>query len=180
MDDSYADRRLPSLLDRLFDTSEGPGRLHTESSWSAAKAEGRHALGSSMREATQLVVQDLEALLNARAMPADSNVYHYPFVARSVVNFGVRDFRGSGIVNSTPDDMEREVTRAIDIFEPRVVPGTLKVSHTTTKDAQSIHAVGLEVSAQICPLPIPEPLLVRTQVDLTTGKVDVRQETSYG
>jgi type VI secretion system protein ImpF len=179
MDDlMFQDRRLPALLDRLMDTSEGPGRLHSDATWSVAVQEDRHRLGSSMREGCALVVKDLELLLNTRARPAGDAVYDFPFAAKSVINYGVRDMTGTSLTIDTPLTMEREVANAIRQFEPRVVTGTLRVKHAPG-GSSSVHNLAYEIAAEVCPLPIPDALLMRTVMDMQNGLVKV-MEQSHG
>lgn len=176
-DQTYQDRRLPSLLDRLFDTSEGPGRLHSEADWQRAVQDDRHRLGSSMREACQLVVKDLDMLLNARARPFDDSVHRFPEAARSVVNYGVLDLTGATMTVDMPHRIEQEVRQAILNFEPRVVPGTLRVSYNPGKASGLLtQSMAFEIAAEVCPLPVPEPLHLRTVVDLSTGDTTVTEQ----
>jgi type VI secretion system protein ImpF len=175
-DRSYLDRRLPSLLDRLMDPAEGPNRLQTERQWSAARAEASHALGNSMREACGLVLLDLDMLLNSRALPTDSPVHRLPHASTSVINYGVSSLSGSTLTTEMPFEVRSSIIRAIQAFEPRVVDGTLRVEYRKSQRGNEVHELAFDVFAEVCPLPVPEPLSVRTVVDLSEGDCKIVEQ----
>lgn len=183
------DRRIPSLLDRLISYHERvPGRLNKNPPGPPA----------TLREICLLVVKDLQILLATKAHSPNSPVYQYPLVARSVVNYGVADFTGQSLDMSMEQRLRSAIIRAVEAFEPRVVQGTLNVSvwleggteggsgtgRGVSEDSKSAaesepNSLVIEVSAHVCPLPLPEPILFRTVLH-ADGGVTSEQESASG
>ena len=66
------------------------------------------------------------------------------------------------------------IKQAILDFEPRIVPGTLVVR--TVIDAGQLdhhNIIGVEIQGHLWAQPIPLELLVRTEIDLETGRVEI-------
>lgn len=160
-----SDRLQPSLLDRL--TDHEPGK----------KTESRDRRVMSMRQLREAVLRDLEWLLNARSMPRSDELWEFPRVAASVVNFGIPDLTGTTASGLSTVKLERTVRDAIANFEPRIVPGTLQVAAGAAEDiTHGPTSITFEIGGDICPLPIPEALYVRTEVDLETGRAEVKEK----
>lgn len=144
---SYDERAFPSLLDRLIGIP-----LQTSSA--------RH----------QAFLADLEWLLNARADrytrdDGSNQLDSHPEVARSVVNFGVPDLAGRSMSSLDLRALEERMLKAIHDFEPRLVPGKVKVRTVAMSDS-----VGFSIEGELRTLAhVPERFLVLVNVDLETG-----------
>lgn len=144
---SYDERVFPSLVDRLIGVP-----LQTS---------------DARREA---FLADLEWLLNARADryirdDGSNQLDAHPEVARSVVNYGIPDLAGSSIAGLDLRALEDRVSRAIHDFEPRLVPGTVKVRTVAMSDS-----VGFSIEGELRTLEqVPERFLVLVNVDFETG-----------
>lgn len=156
------ERLQPALLDRL--TDEEPDKR-------VEAAERRVLSKSRMRLA---VLRDLAWLFNAIRLESSINLAALPHVRRSVVNFGLPAL--SGLTASTLEmaDLERAVRQAIIDFEPRILPGTLQVRAVVELTALDHHnVVGIEIQGQLWAQPVPLELLLRTEIDLETGRVEI-------
>ncbi len=159
------DRLQPALLDRLID--ERPSEP-------SEPPESRALSRQRLRES---VLRDLKWLLNANAgLEAEDRVERYPLARRSVLNYGIRSL--SGLLASKVDvaDLERMIRRAIVEFEPRILPDGLTVRGRLPSDPFGHHNVlEFEISGRLWAQPYPLELLLRTDLDLETGLVEVRE-----
>lgn len=156
------ERLQPALLDRL--TDDEPRNPN----------ESRERRVMSMRQLRAAVLRDLAFLLNSPAHPPESEINDYPLVARSVLNFGMPDLSGQTASAQKAAKLEALVRRAVEMFEPRIIPGTLRVAGVKGgEDAGSRQTVAFELTGDVCPLPVPDALYVRTQMDLETGRCEL-------
>lgn len=160
------DKLQPSLLDRLRDDAPRDTQ------------EGRDRRVMSMRQLREAVLRDLSWLLNAGCHPLNDEIYDFPLVARSTVNYGMPDLTGRSASNLSPSRLEQMVQEAVAAFEPRITRKTLNVKAVTfaARDKAG-NTVGFEISGDLCPLPMPEPLYMRTQLDLDTGRCELKTST---
>ncbi|MCC6229634.1 MAG: type VI secretion system baseplate subunit TssE [Phycisphaerales bacterium] len=156
------ERLQPALLDRL--TDDEPRNPN----------ESRERRVMSMRQLRAAVLRDLAFLLNSPAHPPESEINDYPLVARSVLNFGMPDLSGQTASAQRAAKLETLVRRAVEMFEPRIIPGTLRVAGVKSgEDAGSRQTVAFELTGDVCPLPVPDALYVRTQMDLESGRCEL-------
>jgi len=158
------ERLQPSLLDRLTDD------------FPQVKQESRDRRVMSMRQLRVAVLRDLAFLLNSPSKPQFENLSDYPLVAKSVINYGIPDLTGLTTSGITPAQMERMVLKAIHDFEPRIVKETARVKAVAAKEAwgeASDQRFEFQITGDFCPLPMPEALFLRTEVDLETGQCTV-------
>ncbi|MFM0628585.1 type VI secretion system baseplate subunit TssE [Paraburkholderia xenovorans] len=161
-----AERVQPSLLERLTDHEPDATR------------EVREHRSSSARSLRRSVIRDLGWLLNAQGIASSQDVARYPGVAESVLNFGFSDLAGKSASNVDVGRIERLMADAIRAFEPRILPGTLRVRAIQTGETSGQHnAIAFIVEGDLHAHPVPERLYLRTELDLEAGKVDVSEGT---
>jgi type VI secretion system protein ImpF len=158
---TYNERLQPSLLDRL--TDEAPGE----------KTESRNRRVISMSRLRRLVRRDLAWLLNCGHMESLQDLSDYPEVRRSVINFGLPDLSGSAVSGLTEEQIERVVKNAILIYEPRILPNTVRVRSRVDPDQMNRNSIVFEIVGQLWAQPMPSELFLKTELDLETGDVDV-------
>jgi type VI secretion system protein ImpF len=123
-------------------------------------------------------MRDLGWLLNAQGIASSQDVARYPGVAESVLNFGFSDLAGKSASNVDVGRIERLMADAIRAFEPRILPGTLRVRAIQTGETSGQHnAIAFIVEGDLHAHPVPERLYLRTELDLEAGKVDVSEGT---
>lgn len=154
------ERLQPALLDRLMDDEPDKTKEPRES----------HLI--TRTRLRQAVLRDLAWLFNA-TNPGD--VDGYAHAERSVINFGLPAL--SGETASTLDvlALEGAIRNAILTFEPRIIPSTLQIEAMTT-DAELDHhsVVSIQIRGNLWAQPVPIELLLRTELDLETGAVEIR------
>lgn len=158
------DRLQPALLDRLRDDDP----LHT-----TEPAESRVLSRVRLREA---VLRDLSWLFNTSQLGSSEPMDDYPEARRSVLNYGLPVISGQTISSIDPVALEGQVRRAIIDNEPRILPDTLHVEAMLSDDRVNHHnQLSFRISGQLWAQPVPLELMLHTDIDLETGRVDVRE-----
>jgi type VI secretion system protein ImpF len=167
------DRLQPALLDRL--TDDQPDK----------SLETRERRVMSKAQLKQAVLRDLAWLFNASRverthnptdprLPAGVDLSDAPEARRSVVNYGLPPLSGRAALSMDVVELERAIRQAIMDFEPRILPATLRVKAIVAASAIDHHnVIGVEIQGQLWSQPVPLELLVRTEIDLETGKVEI-------
>jgi type VI secretion system protein ImpF len=151
----------PALLDRL--TDEEPDK----------KLEPRRERVMSKRRMRDAVLRDLAWLFNTTRLDPDMDPVRLPYARRSVINYGLPALSGQTASSIELTDLERAIRQAILEFEPRILPASLRVRTLETGRFEHHNVIGVEISGQLWAQPIPIDLLVRTEIDLETGQVEV-------
>ena len=97
----------------------------------------------------------------------------FPYARKSVINFGLPALAGQTSSSLEVTDLERAVRQSILDFEPRILPASLRVRALEVGNFENHNVIGVEISGQLWSQPIPIDLLVRTEIDLETGQVEV-------
>ena len=161
------DRLQPVLLDRLTDNAP-LSRVEADESRAMSKAQIREA-----------VLRDLSWLLNS-VQPLDKELARrFPAVAESVLNFGLPAMSGQLASKIDVSLLERAIKQAILRFEPRVMEDSLQVKAIEASSVLDTHnVIEFEIHGFMWAQPVPLELLLRTQVDLEAGQVEVRDMAS--
>jgi type VI secretion system protein ImpF len=155
------DQLQPALLDRL--TDEQPDK----------KLEPRTERVVSKRRLREAVLRDLTWLFNTTRLDPDMDPATLPNARRSVINYGLPALSGQTASSLDISDLERAIRQAVVDFEPRILPGTLHVRALEVGRFENHNVIGVEISGQLWAQPVPLELLVRTEIDLETGQVEV-------
>ncbi|HZR21578.1 MAG TPA: GPW/gp25 family protein [Verrucomicrobiae bacterium] len=145
----------PCLLDRL--TDDEPNNPQ----------ESRAQRVISIQRYRQGVLRDLQWLFGSSAhLPQEGqcafSLEDYPDAFRSVINFGTRHL--FGVMMLSMRELERQLTEALYIFEPRIINGTLKV-----RSRIEGNLVALDVEGDLWASPLPEHLHIKTLLDIEGG-----------
>jgi type VI secretion system protein ImpF len=154
------DRLQPSLLDRL--TDDEPGK----------RQETPDARTLSKRRLRQVVLRDLAWLFNTTRLDAQTDLSGAPHVRGSVLNFGLPALSGRGASSLDVTELTRGIREAIEFFEPRIIPSTLRVTTLMEPgDLDHHNVIGVEIQGQLWAQPVPLDFLARTEFDLENGHV---------
>ena len=159
------ERLQPSLLDRLTDNEPKKSK------------ESRDKRVMSLQQIREAVERDLASLLSAGCLETTKDLEAYPEVRHSVLNYGIHDLSGATVADANTEDIERMLHRAINDFEPRILPNSLRVRVTTNPDEMRRRAMVFEIEGKIWSQPMPLRLFWNTEVDLETGDVTVRERS---
>jgi type VI secretion system protein ImpF len=162
------DRLQPALLDRL--TDDDPH--HRE------EAEDRRVMTKS--QLRQAVLRDLGWLFNA-VQPLGKPAEAYPGLADSVLNFGLPPMSGQLASKVDVTVLEKAIRAAILRYEPRILADTLEVRALEASSVLDTHnVIEFEIRGHLWSQPVPLEILLRTQLDLEAGQVEVRDGRSAG
>jgi type VI secretion system protein ImpF len=161
---SLEERLQPSLLDRL--TDDEPQQ----------QQESRLQRVLTLHQLRESVLRDLTWLLNTGNLESAEELTSYPYVAQSVVNYGIPDLAGLTVKTVSPSELERVVRQAILQFEPRILPGTVRVRATTSDEEMSHNSLVFYIEGELWFHPLPLPLFLKTEVDLELGNVTVVEQ----
>jgi len=158
------ERLQPALLDRL--TDDEPDK----------KVEGPDKRVLSKSQLRQAVLRDLVWLMNTTRLESSEDLSSAPSVQRSVLNFGLPALSGETASTLDPTDLERAVRDAILAYEPRILPQSLRVQAIVSDTQLDQHnVISVEIEGQLWAQPVPLELLLRTEVDLETGEVEITE-----
>ena len=158
------DELQPSLLDRLVD--DEPDKTN----------ESRAKRVLSLEQLRQAVKRDIGWLLNTDNLPSSVDLGPHPEVARSVLNYGLPELAGSTISGIDGRELERRLRQTLLDFEPRILPGSLKVRVSVDLENASHNEVAFEIEGELWADPMPIRLVLQTEVDLETGNFHVTDE----
>ncbi|MET0051566.1 MAG: type VI secretion system baseplate subunit TssE [Candidatus Thiodiazotropha sp.] len=158
----------PSLLDRL--TDDEPEKTK----------ESQDKRVISMRRLRQSVLRDLAWLLNTTNLATTEDLEDYPEVARSVLNYGIRELSGHLVSGMDLNQLERMVRQAVQDFEPRILPQSVRVRSVRDSAKESHNRLMFEIEGQLWALPAPTHLLIKTQIDFEEGGVSLSDSFSAG
>ena len=156
------ERLQPALLDRLTDEE----RDKTQ------EAPERRVM--SKRRLRQAVLRDLAWLFNTTRLEAGTDLSRAPEARRSVLNYGLPALSGRSATSIDVTTLERAIRQAVLDFEPRILPASLRVRavvHANQIDHYNV--IGIEIHGFLWAQPAPLELLVRTEIDLETGTVEI-------
>ena len=158
------DRLQPALLDRL--TDDNPD----------SQVEGTESRVINRNRLRDLVLRDLAWLMNSTAPGASIDWSHSRHARASVLNYGLPALSGETASTVDPMVLQAAVRQAILDFEPRILPDSLVVEAMLSEDQMDRHnQIGFRISGQLWAQPVPLELLLRTDLDLETGHVIVRE-----
>ena len=157
------DRLQPALLDRLTD----------DDPFHRVEAEERRVMTKS--QLRQAVLRDLGWLFNA-IQPLGKATEAYARVGDSVLNFGLPALSGQLASRIDVHLLEKQIRQAILRFEPRILPDTLEVRAIETQSVMDTHnVIEFDIRGHLWSQPVPLEILLRTQMDLEAGQVEVRE-----
>jgi type VI secretion system protein ImpF len=148
----------PSLLDRLTDLNP------------TGKTDTLEERVMSLRRLKESLIRDLEWLLNTGRLEISQDLDDFPEVRKSVLNFGIPDISGVSLSHQDRASLEREIQQAILDFEPRILPGTLKVSVALNDDEMNETTLVFEIQGEMWWQPVPERFYLRATLDVELGK----------
>ena len=161
-DRTITDRLQPSLLDRLRDDAP------------ESETESREARVVDLKRLREIVRRDLASLLNTTNIETLYDMEAHPHVARSTLNYGIVDVAGSGATSMKTKEIRLMIRKAIERFEPRILPGTLEVVQRT--EAGDIRAtVYFDIRGELWAQPLPVQLYLRSELDATSGEFRLEQ-----
>jgi len=166
------DSATPTELARKLERAQA----HLKDLQQRKELESRLERGLTLSMLRKAVVRDLGWLFNANNLGAVEALDDYPFVTRSVVNYGLPDLAGQTASGIDAEGLERIVRQAILDFEPRILPNSIKVRLMVDEQRMSHNALTFVIEGELWAEPLPVPLYLRTELDLEGGGTQVRED----
>jgi type VI secretion system protein ImpF len=141
----------PSLLDRLTDDEPQNER------------EARDLRAFSLSRLREAVLRDLSWLLNTSRMASPNELAAYPYVAASVLNYGVPATTGQVKAGIDTTALVRELRAALQLYEPRLLADSLRIS-LARQEGRGIDFQFL-IEAELWAHPAPVRMTLRTEPD---------------
>ena len=158
------DRLQPALLDRLRDDDPAS---------TIEPVEARVMSRGRLREA---VLRDLSWLFNCARLSDSVDMAAFAQARRSVLDFGLPALSGHTASSIDAVALETQVRQAILDHEPRILAASLRVEAIVSDDQLDHHnQISFRIAGQLWSQPVPLELLLHTDIDLETGRVDVRE-----
>ena len=161
-DRTITDRLQPSLLDRL--TDDEPEK----------RTESRDRRVIDIQRLREIVQRDLAWLLNTQNAETWIEPDLHPHAARSVLNFGIGDLSGSFATGDQATMIRESIRQAVEVFEPRLRRGTVEVELSSKLVDRGV-VVTFDIRAEMWAHPIPMELYLRSELDVTTGAVQIER-----
>ena len=156
------ERLQPSLLDRL--TDEQPDQ----------RTEPREKRVIDVRRLRDIIRRDLSDLLNAGNLESVIDIDRYPHTTRSVLNYGVAKVAGAFSTEERARVIRSAMRDAIERFEPRIRPATLEIVPRLGEEERRA-VIRFDIHAEMWAQPMPLDLYLRSEVDLTSGKLSLTE-----
>lgn len=162
---SQQERLQPALLDRLID--DEPEKT----------VEARESRLITVRKLREAVLRDLTWLFNSSwhsEGEIDSKLY--PHARNSTLAYGLPPLAGNTASGFEAATLENSIRQAIERFEPRLVPESLRIrAMLSGKSLDHHNQIQVEIRGSLWSVPVPIELLLHTDVDLESGQVQVRE-----
>jgi type VI secretion system protein ImpF len=127
------ERLQPALLDRL--TDDEPEK----------SIESRDLRVISLPKLRQCILRDLSWLLNTPHLEATTDLSEYPYVAQSVLNYGLPSFSGGAIATLVGRVVEHAIKEAVLRFEPRLIAKTVQIRLNAVSRNDATHTLQIEI-----------------------------------
>jgi type VI secretion system protein ImpF len=160
------ERLQPALLDRLIDNARDQ----------RSEADEQRTMSKPAMRAA--ILRDLGWLLNAVQPLGKMAQQKHALLATSVLGYGLPPMSGQLASKVDVALLEREIHDAILRFEPRILAHDLTVRALESTGVLDTHnVIEFEIKGSLWAQPVPLELLLRTQVDLEDGQVQLRDMT---
>lgn len=125
----------------------------------------------AVRRLREYVCRDLASLLNCGSLDASIDLTDYPYVQRSVVNYGMPSLAGRMARSIEAERISSKIETAIANFEPRL--SRVRVTPELGDDGSETHVLAFRIEAQLWGQPVPQHLVLRTSIDVDSGDVSI-------
>lgn len=118
------------------------------------------------------VARDLNALVNTISMESAVDLTEFSAVRNSILNFGIRDLNARFADQAANGALVRDVTQAIKLYEPRLIPHTIRVNHLVKINEPTL-TVRLEIGADLSCEPVNVPVVFIADIDVDNCDIAV-------
>ena len=127
----------------------------------------------STRRLRECVLRDLGWLFNSLNLDSCQDLESVPYVAASVLNFGLPSFAGRMSSSIDPAESAERLRRAVELFEPRL--SSVRVKPQPSSEEENDGTLEFTIDAQLWGYPMSQQLELHTKIDTMTGDVSVTE-----
>jgi type VI secretion system protein ImpF len=120
------------------------------------------------------VALDLESLMNTVAFESSVDVTDFPYVRRSIINYGLPDLVHRSIDETGVDDVKAEIENTMTLFEPRLIRDSVHVARDTELDPTELK-VRFVVRAELRCDPADVPVEFVADLDVEVAAVQINR-----
>ena len=114
--------------------------------------------------------EDLSTLLNTRGLVSTLDLSQAPYVARSVLNYGIDSIAGETLSSFSPEALVKRIHQAILAYEPRVIRHSLQVSWVSRTEAP-LFEIQMVIEGQLRDAEVAHPFTFRSIWNTQSGAV---------
>jgi type VI secretion system protein ImpF len=115
---------------------------------------------------------DLASLMNTISLDAMVDLTDYPYIQKSIINFGFSDLSSLADRGFAAAEMSRFIRETLIRHEPRLIPASIEIN--VNKDAESVtQRLTFDISADMVASPVDVPLDFVAEVDMGAGKIQM-------
>ena len=116
--------------------------------------------------------EDIATLLNTVSLASAEDLEAFPFVAKSVLNFGLADLSSKSIDSEAFDRIGEELRAALRHFEPRLISESIVIERDTKVNSTDIK-VRFVIHADMHATPIDVPVDFIADLELDSAKMKI-------
>lgn len=116
--------------------------------------------------------EDLVTLLNTVSLESAVDLDALPFLAKSIVNFGLPDLASKTADITVLDKVGEELQTALRNFEPRLVAGSISIERDSTADSSELK-VRFLIHADMRASPIDVPVDFVADIEIDSAKMKI-------
>ncbi|MGL5011371.1 MAG: type VI secretion system baseplate subunit TssE [Paracoccaceae bacterium] len=115
---------------------------------------------------------DLASLMNTISLDAIVDLSEYPYIQKSIINYGFGDLSTLSDKGFAAAEMSRFIRDTLIRHEPRLIAGSIEIH--VNKDAESVtQRLTFDISADMVASPVDVPLDFVAEVDMGAGKIQM-------
>jgi type VI secretion system protein ImpF len=115
---------------------------------------------------------DLASLMNTISLDASVDLTDYPYIQKSIVNYGFGDLSTLSDKGFAAAEMARFIRETLIRHEPRLIPNTIEIN--VNKDLESVtQRLSFDIAADMVASPVDVPLDFVAEVDMGAGKIQM-------
>ena len=119
------------------------------------------------------LLRDLGWLLNTTSLSPTTDLSRWPNVRRSVLNYGVNVFTGKLLGNADLPQIEASIKKAIELYEPRLKRGSLRVQALTDSVGRKEREIRVRIEGKFVAHHQPVSFAMLVAIDAENGRLEI-------
>ncbi len=128
--------------------------------------------GLDEAELMKSISENIGHIVNTIDLQSSLDLSPYPFVRKSILNFGLYDFHGLGSEGNKAALVEQNVAAAVMFYEPRIVKDTVHMERNELSDDIS-QRLEMILTGDVKSDPVDLEIELKAEMDLSSGKIHI-------